>query len=118
MSNKKQAPEKRDVFESVVDAYFHFTMKEEDMTMQQAIRLACDATSRTYNSSMYTRWREKSPQQDVLKFMQHYVAKIIIKQSFPDINDKKLTILVNNLSVPVSDDQNMNIANYFAKSAA
>jgi hypothetical protein len=89
MSKSKQIPEKRTVFESVVDAYFHFTMKEQGMTMQQAIRLACEATDRSYNSSMYTRWREKSPQQDVLKFMQHYVAKIIIKQSFPDMNDKK-----------------------------
>lgn len=117
MSN--EAPETnestdRTVFESVVDAYFHFTMDQEGMTMQQAITIACVATNRNYNSSMYTRWREKTPQQDVLKFMQQYISHKIIKQIFPSANDAKIKLLTNNLSVPVTDDENRNIAHYFS----
>ena len=112
----KEAPEieERTVFESVVDAYFHVTMKQEGMTMQQAITQACEATNRKYNSSMYTRWREKSPQQDVLKFMQHYVSKQIVKQLFPNAKDSQIKVLINNLSVPVTEEENRNIAKHFA----
>lgn len=113
MSKKSKTP----VFESVVEAYFDYTKNVEKMNMQQAIKLACDATGRTYNSSMYTRWIQKSPQQDVLKFMQHYVAKAIIKEQFPDISDKDLRIMVNNLSVPVSEEQNQTINKFFSKAA-
>jgi hypothetical protein len=104
-------------FESVVEAYFHFTINEEGMNMQKAIRLACDATKRTYNSSMYTRWTQKSPQQDVIKFMQHYVARAVIKEQIPDITEKALKALVNNLSVPVTEEQNSNIHQHFSKAA-
>jgi transcriptional accessory protein Tex/SPT6 len=114
MSKDTPAVAEREVFESVVDAYFHFTMEQEGMTMQQAITQACKATDRNYNSSMYTRWREKTPQQDVLKFMQHYVSQKIVRQLFPKAKDSQIKVLINNLSVPVTDEENRNIAKHFA----
>lgn len=117
MSKKTQETQEAHTFQHVVEAYFHYTMNVENMKMKDAISLACEATNRNYNSSMYTRWTQKSPQQDVIKFMQHYVARSVIKEHVPDITDEQLKMIVNNLSVPVTDEENLNIHKFFSKAA-